>query len=60
MENLSTSWHQVISKILFAWVLMSSCVKPLRSKSKDQGFNLSYVFILFFLYHSFYHFGFLC
>ncbi len=28
---------------------MSSCVKPLRSKSKDQGFNPSYPFIFFYI-----------
>jgi hypothetical protein len=41
-------WPQVINNILFVWGSMSSCIKPLRSKSKDHNFNSSYGFILFF------------
>jgi hypothetical protein len=46
MGNLCTSWlvvwSQVTIKILFVWRPMSSCVKSLRSKSRNLGFNYSY------------------
>jgi len=64
MENLSTFgfmlWPQVIKRLLFVWAPMNSCVKSLRLKSKDQGFNGLHMFsfilgiILFSIFVSFF------
>jgi hypothetical protein len=52
-ENLNIFWlivwPQVINNMLFSLGPMSSCLKPLWLETKDQGFNLWYVFIFFFL-----------
>ncbi len=61
MGNWSISWlilPHIINRILFVWGPMRLCVKPVRPKSRDQGFNLSYIFflgiVLLFIFASFF------
>ncbi len=55
MENLSISWlffgPKLLTKTLFVWWPMSSCVKSWRLESKDQGFNSSYILSFLFYWH---------